>query len=102
MRQTDVQKFADILDQNAHPEISDQQILDRVDAILREAPIAPDGSRFVLWSNIKCPSCGYEFPYDGGFRSIRRRLTEVTILLDGMHVVRDAIEGDYTIKITLK
>lgn len=29
-------------------------------------PPGPAGGRFRIWANIKCPHCGYEFPYAGG------------------------------------
>lgn len=36
----------------------------------------PNGGHFRIWSNVKCPRCSYEFPYNNGVRNRATRFTE--------------------------
>lgn len=58
--------------------------LDDLRAFYRELqerlPPCPNGGRFGIWSNVKCPHCGHEFPYAGGERDEEVRFLESKIV----------------------
>lgn len=52
-------------------------------------PAAPDGGRFRLWSNVRCPHCKYELPYNAGIQDLKLRLTESKVIwVEGATVFR--------------
>lgn len=58
--------------------------------IVAHAPRAPSGGNFGLWTNVKCPRCRHEIPYNGGVRNIHVRIHEPKIVLvDGAIVLGD-------------
>lgn len=46
----------------------------------RRLPPCPGGGRFRIWSNIKCPVCGFEFPYASGRRNELVRFFESKVV----------------------
>jgi hypothetical protein len=34
----------------------------------QQLPSCPCGGNFKIWSNVKCPTCDYEFPYNNGVK----------------------------------
>jgi len=46
----------------------------------KELPPSPTGGRFKTWANIKCPGCGFEFPYAGGRRDETTRYYDSKIV----------------------
>ena len=70
-------------------------------SILVEAPSAPCGGKFGLWSNVKCPSCGKEMPYNRGVRNVRLRIFEPKIvLIDGAVILGDSGAESWVVKVT--
>lgn len=39
-------------------------------------PTCECGGHFKIWSNVKCPACNYEFPYNNGVKNLQFRLQE--------------------------
>lgn len=73
-------------DANAAREIGDDagtqiselaKLYARLERIL---PASPKGEHFRIWSNVKCPTCSYEFPYNDGIRDEEMRFTESAIV----------------------
>ena len=70
------------------------------DEILSSAPVAPSGGEFGLWTNVKCPHCGYEIPYNGGVRNLAVRIHEPKIILvHGAVVVGDVDEETWVVRV---
>jgi hypothetical protein len=68
--------------------------------IVDSLPPAPDGGKFELWSNVKCPHCKTEFPYNKGVRDINIRIWEPEIILiDGAVVLDDTFEDSWRVKV---
>lgn len=60
------------------------------ESIVQDAPACPCGGHFGLWSNVKCPSCAYEFPYNYGVKSVLTRILDSAIVvIEGATVVGD-------------
>jgi hypothetical protein len=71
--------------------------------ILDTAPLPPNGGRFSLWANIRCPFCRIEFPYNNGIRDVRVRLYEPNVVLvDGAVVVRDTASTSWRVAVTVQ
>jgi hypothetical protein len=71
-------------------------------AIVESLPQAPDGGRFELWANFKCPHCKKEIPYNEGVRNIHIRIWEPKIILiDGAVVLDDTFEDSWRVKVEL-
>lgn len=69
-------------------------------SILHDAPDAPHGGRFGFWSNIKCPNCGKEVPYNHGVKNIELRIFEPRIVLvDGAILVGDSSTDTWQVHI---
>lgn len=43
-------------------------------------PPCPSGGHFRIWSNVKCPHCSYEFPYNNGLKNEALRYMESSII----------------------
>jgi hypothetical protein len=70
--------------------------------ILESAPDAPNGGRFALWSNIKCPHCRKEMPYNGGVKNLELRIYEPQIvLLDGAILLGSSVAESWKIRVRL-
>lgn len=68
--------------------------------ILSSAPVAPSGGEFGLWTNVSCPHCGYEIPYNGGVRNLSIRIYEPRIVLvDGAVVVGDVDQETWVVRV---
>lgn len=60
------------------------------ESIVTTAPPCPCGGRFALWSWVKCPHCGHEWPYNDGVRNIALRVVDAkVVLVDGAIIVGD-------------
>lgn len=46
----------------------------------RQLPACHCGGRFRVWSNIKCSSCRYEFPYNNGIKDETVRFLEAKLV----------------------
>lgn len=97
LRRSDIERVKDLVSK-------DLPAIDVLESIWIEiasnAPDAPSGGRFSLWSNIKCPSCGKEFPYNNGVRDINARIREpYIILIDGAVVVGDNPQENWSVKV---
>ena len=100
IRRSDAERLGGLLDALQKGKVNEATLQHETERLLASAPSAPDGSRFALWANVKCPKCEYEFPYNAGVRSILRKLTDPKIpLIDGMHVIADTQNESYTIKV---
>lgn len=56
--------------------------------------LCPTGGIFKIWSNIKCPNCHYEFPYNRGIADKSVRFTESKVIwLEGAIIYRGASEN---------
>jgi len=54
-------------------------------------PPCPTGGLFRIWANVRCPHCGYEFPYAGGEKNEEVRFFESKIIwVEGATVFRGA------------
>lgn len=52
------------------------------------APQCSCGGHFTLWSNVKCPHCSFEFPYNDGVRDPAVRFYDsMIVVLEGAVVV---------------
>jgi len=68
--------------------------------IVNSLPPAPDGGKFELWSNVKCPHCKTEIPYNKGVRDINIRIWDPhIILIDGAVVLDDTFEDSWRVKV---
>lgn len=68
--------------------------------IERTSPEAPSGGRFKLWSNVKCPHCNKEMPYNNGNQDLAVRLNDPkVILIDGAVVLGDDIDSSWRVKV---
>lgn len=64
------------------------------------APVCQKGGRFSVWSNIKCPHCMKELPYNNGVRSPAVRINEKEIILvDGSSVIGDTNEETWQVRV---
>ena len=100
LRRSDARKFAALVEKVGQDEV---KLVELAEEILADAPLAPDGTRFDLWANIRCGDCGYEFPYDGGERSIVRKLSDPKVALaDGMAVIGDVPAESYIVQVDLR
>jgi|688.fasta_scaffold455115_1 hypothetical protein len=71
--------------------------------ILNNAPPTRHGGAFGFWSNVKCPSCGIEMPYNNGVKNLELRLYETRIvLLDGALFIRDEESEIWEIQVLIK
>jgi len=62
--------------------------------ILDAAPSTANGGRYKFWSNVKCPNCSAEIPYNDGTKDVEQRIFEPRIVLvNGASLIGDA-EGD--------
>ncbi len=73
------------------PILSAFEYLDKLyDDLEKCLPKCPSGGHFKLWSNVKCPHCGYEFPYNNGIHSKEMRYFETKIIwIEGAIAFRD-------------
>lgn len=56
----------------------------------RNAPPCPCGGHFKLWSNVKCPSCKFEIPYNNGVKDVNVRINDhVVVLVEGALLLGD-------------
>lgn len=46
----------------------------------RNLPESPGGGNFKIWSNVKCPHCSYEFPYNNNIRNESARFMESALI----------------------
>jgi len=66
--------------------------------VLITAPPAPSGGEFTFWSNVRCPHCNFEFPYNEGIQDLDMRLNEYKIIvIDGAIIVGD--DDCYKVKV---
>lgn len=62
--------------------------------MLDVAPSTGNGGRYGFWSNVKCPSCFAEMPYNDGAKDAEQRIFEPKIVLvNGASLIGDT-EGD--------
>lgn len=63
---------------------SAQKKLENIEDLYKELesqlPPCPGGGFFNIWSNIKCPHCHYEFPYNNGEKDKTMRFLESKII----------------------
>lgn len=70
---------------------------------LENAPPAPDGGRFEFWANVRCPHCGYEFPYNNGIKNVALRIFEPKIIVvDGATLVGDSDAKSWIVRVQTK
>ena len=70
--------------------------------IVDSLPEDTQGGRFKLWSNIKCPTCKKEFPYNHGVKNLSVRIYEPEIILiDGANFLGDDDTSSYSIEVTV-
>jgi hypothetical protein len=50
------------------------------ESLEQELPPCPCGGRFRTWSNVRCPHCRYEFPYNNGERNLDLRYHETQLV----------------------
>ena len=79
LREEDRRKLLTILNDNAghEREIKISAFYERLE---RDLPNCTCGGNFSLWSNVKCPSCGYKFPYNQGIQSLETRRMESKLI----------------------
>lgn len=69
-------------------------------SILENAPDAPAGGRFGFWSNIKCPHCRKEIPYNKGVKNVELRIFEPRIVLvDGAVLLGDSPDQSWRVRV---
>lgn len=70
--------------QTINNEQKEMLLLDKLRSIYerleKELPKCDCGGHFRLWSNVKCPHCSYEFPYNNGIQDEEVRYLEQTIV----------------------
>jgi hypothetical protein len=70
--------------------------------IVKDAPPSPCGGHFALWSNIKCPHCNYEFPYNRGVKSPAVRISDPTVVVvDGATVLGDGPDDSWIARVEI-
>lgn len=86
---SDIQAFV-------HKGAPDLSVLTEIDTLLSSVP---DGAKYSVWNNVKCPHCNFEFPYR--FReNLRFRLEDPTVVLvDGCSL--DTEEGVFVVEVDL-
>lgn len=69
-------------------------------SILDEAPEAPCGGEFKLWSNVKCPRCRSEIPYNKGVLDLNLRIFEPKIVIvDKSIILGDSPEESWRVTV---
>jgi hypothetical protein len=72
------------------------------ESIVKDAPPCPCGGHFALWSNIKCPHCRYEFPYNKGVKSPAIRIMDRTVIvIDGAMVIGDSLDDSWIARVEI-
>jgi endogenous inhibitor of DNA gyrase (YacG/DUF329 family) len=72
------------------------------ESILNTAPPCSCGGRFELWSNVKCPHCQYEFPYNEGVKNYAMRILERKIvIIDGTVLLGDTSDDSWIFRVRL-
>lgn len=62
--------------------------------LLDAAPSTSNGGRYGFWSNVKCPNCSAEIPYNDGNKDVRQRIFDSKIvLINGASLIGDS-EGE--------
>lgn len=68
--------------------------------IVDGAPACAKGGKFALWSNVHCPHCKKEIPYNNGVKNIAVRINEREIVVaDGARVIGDSPEDSWQLKV---
>ncbi|MBL0349609.1 MAG: hypothetical protein IPP68_04450 [Elusimicrobia bacterium] len=68
--------------------------------IASNAPNCGKGGRFTVWSNVRCPHCKKELPYNSGIKNSAVRINEMEIILvDGATVIGDSSEDTWRVKV---
>lgn len=58
----------------------------------RELPSCGCGGKFKIWSNVRCPHCDYEFPYNNGLQDASLRYGESKVVwVEGAIAYRGAL-----------
>ena len=70
------------------------------ESIVKDAPPCPCGGRFGLWTNVKCPHCGIEFPYNRGVKDpFGRIMDRKVVVIDGAVVVGDGPDDSWVARV---
>lgn len=64
--------------QNELPQLDKLRML--YEKLEHDLPKCDCGGSFRIWSNVKCPNCAYEFPYNNGVKDEEVRFLETTII----------------------
>lgn len=91
LREEDRQELMSLLSRSANNNF--EQIASALyERLEKELPPCGCGGRFTLFSNVKCPSCRYEFPYNNGVRDVVARYSESKLIwLQGAIAYRGAL-----------
>ena len=102
LRKEDERRLERIL--NEDRKVVESDVLEKLwMRILKDAPEAPCGGKYGLWSNVKCPTCFHELPYNNGVRNVSLRLNEPKIvLIDGATIVGDSDEDSWQVKVNIR
>ncbi len=99
LRDGDIQKVREVhLRCNEFPSLSKLKTL--WEEILIDAPETPSGGTFSLWSNVKCPHCKREMPYNNGVRDLNVRIYDPkVVLIDGAIIWGDEPAKSWRVKV---
>lgn len=76
-----------------HTESLSQEIKYIYRNLEQSLPACECGGHFRLWSNVKCPVCHYEFPYNNGVRDIDFRIQEGRVIwVEGATIYRGELQ----------
>lgn len=86
-RQSDQEALYDVLPPTGNTESAALKFYEELE---RTAPPCPCGGHFRLWSNVKCPSCRFEIPYNKGVKDTSVRINDaIVVVIDGAFVLGD-------------
>jgi len=70
---------------------------------VQKTPVTRNGGAFGLWTNVKCPHCYSELPYNGGVRNIEIRIYEPKIvLIDRAWLIGDTKDESWEVRVRLQ
>ena len=100
LRKSDVDRARDALDVESKPSVAE---LERMWCeFLENTPKVRAGSSFGFWSNVKCPHCRTEMPYNNGVKDPNIRIYEPKIvLIDGAIVWGDDLESSWRVRVNV-
>jgi hypothetical protein len=75
LREEDRRELVPLLSQSTENDF-DAKVGALYERLEKNLPPCECGGRFTLWSNVKCPNCYYEFPYNNGIRNLAARYRE--------------------------